>query len=201
VFTGIIQHVGRVVALSPNDFGAALTVDAQAWNHVAELGESIAVNGCCLTVANCSDRQAAHLRFNLIRQTLAATALGDLRPGDEVNLEHAVTPQTLLSGHLVQGHIDAIGTVIDVVRDPSQHRLRIQAARDAFRCIIPQGSIAVNGVSLTVAATGELWFEVALIPTTLKLTNLQRLRNGARVNLETDYIAKIVVNWLQAGRV
>jgi riboflavin synthase len=193
MFTGIIQQLGRVVALDRNDFGAVLRVDPGDWRHRPALGDSIAVNGCCLTVA-----QTPMLRFDVIRQTLDVTTLGDLNPGDEVNLEHAVSPTTMLGGHIVQGHVDALGHVIRVTADDTQYRLRIEPTDPAaMDCIIAKGSIAVSGVSLTVAQLGESWFEVALIPTTLQLTNLGRLREGDRVNLETDYVAKVVVNWLR----
>lgn len=195
MFTGIVQHLGRVAACEHHPSGASLRVDAGGWSHKPELGESIAVNGCCLTVAG---MEGDLLRFDVIRQTLQITALGELQVGDAVNLEHAVTPQTMLGGHIVQGHIDGVGIVSAMDRNENEHRLRITPA-DAhlMECIVGKGSIAVDGVSLTVAAAGPGWFEVALIPTTLRLTNLGQKKVGGRVNLEADYIAKIVVNYLR----
>ncbi len=203
MFTGLIQHLGSVLAVEPAagmardsvGAGRSMRVNIAVWSHAPEYGESIAVNGCCLTVAEVSD---AALRFDVISQTLAVTALGDLRAGDQVNLEHSVTPTTMLGGHIVQGHIDSVGVVRRVTTDATQHRLRIAPPQaDAMRLIVDKGSIAVNGVSLTVSEAGDDWFDVALIPTTLQMTNLGALRNGARVNLEYDYIAKVVANWLE----
>lgn len=201
MFTGLIQHLGRVVTVQSSSGGAALSIDAQGWQHEPQPGESIAVNGCCLTLVPIQSSgvksSGGSLHFDVIRQTLATTALGDLKAGDTVNLERAVTPQTMLGGHIVQGHVDAIGVVSKVKRDQAESRVRIAAPAEAMTCIVERGSVAVNGVSLTVAEVDEDWFEVALIPTTLRLTNLGSLGQGARVNLETDYIAKIVVNWLR----
>jgi len=196
VFTGIIQHLGRVASIERNSFGAALVIDCGDWNHRANIGDSIATNGCCLTVANRTANGA--LGFDVIRQTLEATTLGHLKVGAGVNLEQAVTPQTMLGGHIVQGHVDGLGVVKRVQRNATEHRLRIEVpGGQMMEAIVDKGSIAVNGVSLTVAAAGHGWFEVALIPTTLQLTNLGELSEGDRVNLETDYIAKVVVNWLR----
>lgn len=199
MFTGIIQHLGRVLSIKPADFGAELVIDSSGWSHDPSPGQSIAVNGCCLTLVESPQR--GHLRFDVVRQTLDVTAMGRLKVGDEVNLEHAVTPQTLLGGHIVQGHVDAVGVVERVVENASEHRVRIKVAQiQAMEAVVEKGSIAINGVSLTIASTGENWLEVALIPTTLRLTNLGRLREGDAVNLETDYIAKAVVNWLRRTR-
>ena len=191
MFTGIVQHLGRVAAFDRNDFGARLRVDPVDWRHQPAHGESIAVDGCCLTIAGRS------FEFDVIRQTLEVTALGRLKVGDRVNLEHAVTPTTMLGGHIVQGHVDGVGTVSEVNSDPTQWRLRISPPARLMEEIVEKGSVAVSGVSLTVAATGPDWFEVALIPTTLELTNLGTLKVGDEVNLETDYIAKVVVNYLR----
>jgi riboflavin synthase alpha subunit len=198
VFTGIVRHVGRVLSVTPCESGRTLLVEAGGWDRRPAAGESVAVNGCCLTVAGAAaGRDAGALRFDVIRQTLAVTALGDLAPGHPVNLEPAVTPQTLLSGHLVQGHVDGVGTVRQVRADAAERRLRIEPPEDLMECIIERGSIAADGVSLTVAALGEDWLEVALIPTTIECTTLGGLREGSRVNLETDCIVKAVVGWLK----
>lgn len=191
MFTGIVQHLGVVQSFERNQFGARLVVDPQGWLHQPSHGQSISVNGCCLTVAT------PPFEFDLIRQTLEVTTLGRLNVGDGVNLEHAVTPTTMLGGHIVQGHVDGVGTVKKVERDPNQWRLRITPPGALMEEVVERGSIAVNGVSLTVAATGADWFEIALIPVTLELTNLGRLGVGDAVNLETDYIAKVVVNYLR----
>ena len=201
MFTGIIQQLGRVTAVKPADFGASLWVDAHGWQHRPSVGDSIAVNGCCLTAAQEPDIGPNHqlLAFDVIKHTLEVTTLADLRPEDQVNLEHAVTPQTMLGGHIVQGHVDCTGTVIEHAHIASNVRLRIEPSDSRPQiaaCILERGSIAVNGVALTVSRTGNRWFEVELIPTTLQRTNLGALQRGAKVNLETDYVAKIVANWM-----
>jgi riboflavin synthase len=197
MFTGLVQHLGRVVGVQPTSAGAALVVDAAGWDHRPLAGDSIAVNGCCLTVAeNPSD--GGLLRFDVVPQTLRLTNLGDLSPhgGQGVNLEHAVTPSTLLGGHIVQGHIDGVGRVM-TIEPGNEHRLRISIDRALAPFAVLRGSVAVDGVSLTIAAVGESWFEVALVPTTLARTTLGSLTVGSRVNIETDYIAKSVARWLQ----
>ena len=158
-----------------------------------ELGDSISVNGCCLTVAGMQGRIA---RFDVVHETLRRTTLGGLAAGARVNLEHAVTVQTLLGGHIVQGHVDGLGSVIRIAA-ADDHRIRIEAPADLQVAIVVKGSITVEGVSLTVAACEADWFEVALIPETLRRTTLGALTTNQRVNLEADYIARIVVSWLE----
>jgi riboflavin synthase len=170
----------------------ALEIDSCGWTYSPTPGESIAVNGCCLTLVTVSG--FGRWRFDVVHQTLGATNLGLLREGAPVNLEHAVTPASLLGGHIVQGHVDGVGVVSEVLANDQEHRVRIEAPEQWMRFIIHRGSIAVNGVSLTVAEVATTSFEVALIPATLQLTNLSGLRIGDHVNLETDYIAKIVAN-------
>ena len=196
VFTGIVQHLGSVAAISQTAAGRRLTIDLAGWSHAPALGESIAVNGCCLTVADVAlGKSLAH--FDVIHQTLRLTTIGELSVEHRVNLEHSVTPSTMLGGHIVQGHVDGVGRIVAVNRSEGEIRLRINPpAVESMRLVVDKGSIAVNGVSLTVAGVGPDWFEVALIPTTLALTNLGSLRVGAGVNLEFDYVAKVVANWL-----
>ena len=197
MFTGIVQHLGEVVSLESNDFGAVLRIDADNWSHNPTRGDSIAINGCCLTLAGDSD---GGMCFDVIRQTLEITTLGGLAQGDPVNLEHAVTPSTMLGGHIVQGHIDGVGIVDEVTKETSEWRMRIRPPEELLLYMVKKGSIALDGTSLTIARMGDDFLEVALIPTTLKLTTLGRLEPGDRVNLETDYIAKTVVNWLERTR-
>ncbi len=193
MFTGIVQHVGVVAAAEACDTGKTLRVDPQGWVHRAAAGSSIAVNGCCLTVTKPAG-DGSLLQFDVMHQTLVTTTLGALGPGSPVNLEPPITATSELGGHLVQGHIDGVGVVGRVDKDSGEHRLRIEPPPNLLDEIVEKGSIAVDGVSLTVAAVGESWFEVALIPTTLEMTSLGRLGPGDRVNLETDYIVKAVVH-------
>ena len=206
MFTGLVQQLGSVRSMDTTGGGAVLVIDPGAWDHRPEAGESIAVNGCCLTVAGGGEDSAASaitstdagdIRFDVVEQTLALTTLGTLRPGDPVNLERAVSATTLLGGHVVQGHIDGVGIVRRLVRSGSDRRVTIEPPANLLDCIVDKGSIAVDGVSLTVAALVDGSFEVALIPTTLRSTTLGGAREGAAVNLETDYLAKTVVHWLE----
>ena len=200
MFTGIVEHLGSVTEFRVVDFGVRLVIDAGAWSHRALSGESIAVNGCFLTVAALAgppDDPGAILGFDVIRQTLDVTTLGDLTAGGRVNLEHAVTPTTMLGGHIVQGHVDGVAVVAAATKDETEWRLRIEPPAGLMEAIVDKGSVALDGVSLTVAASDETGFEVALIPTTLKVTTLGLVDVGSRMNIETDYVAKTVVNWLE----
>lgn len=199
VFTGIIQACGTVTAHETVAGGGVLRVEAASWSHRPAPGESIAVDGCCLTATE--DEPGAlshgHLRFDVVPETLRKTVLAARRSGDRVNLEHAVTPSTLLGGHIVQGHVDGIGTVTAVEASDSEWLVTVRAPGGLADAIVPTGSIAVNGVSLTVAAVEGECFRVALIPTTVDATNLGRLRAGDAVNLESDYLAKTIVHYLR----
>jgi riboflavin synthase len=203
VFSGIVEAMGLVAAIEDGPAGGrVLRVDAGDWPRTPRPGASVAVSGCCLTVTEEPSGRPApkgRLRFDVIPQTLAVTTLGALRPGDPVNLEAAVTPATMLDGHLVQGHVDGIARVIERPRvaDPAERRLRVEPPPDLMEFVVDKGSVALDGVSLTVAAVGPSWLEVALIPTTLAITTLGRAAPGTLLNLETDYIAKIVVAWLK----
>jgi riboflavin synthase len=193
VFTGLVEEAGEVIARE----GARLTVAARRVQEDGGLGASIAVNGVCLTVAA---RARHELGFDLGPEALARTALGDLRPGDRVNLERPLRLGGLVGGHLVQGHVDGVGVVAWLARDGETARLRIEWQDAALaRLLIPQGSVAVDGVSLTVAALDATAFEIMLIPHTLELTTLGAMTGGRRVNLEMDMIGKYVQRFLGQG--
>jgi len=191
MFTGLVQHLGRVVAVDSREWGARLLIDAEDWSHRPSHGESIAVNGCCLTIAD-KEPNNHRLTFDAIHQTLNVTTLGKLTAGDHVNLEASVTPTTMLGGHIVQGHVDGVADVVSINRDGGEHRVRLRPPQELMQCIIEKGSVALDGVSLTVATVGDGWFEVALIPTTLELTTFGERSSGDQMNIETDYVAKIV---------
>lgn len=197
MFTGIIQAVGRVAAVAPSEVGLRLSIDPGPWDYRPRHGHSIAVNGVCLTYA--SGAGESDWLFDVVRETVQRSTLGGLRTGDSVNLEPALTAETPLGGHFVQGHVDGIGQVAAVRAEPQQWRLTIAAEPAVMRCVIPKGSVAIDGVSLTVAAVdaSKSRFEVALIPTTLGDTTLSRLQAGDSVNLETDMIARTIVHWLE----
>lgn len=261
MFTGLVQTMGRIARLAPTPSGVRLVVDASRWDHRPAPGDSISVNGVCLTVAAAPPPESspesppesppgalpgtrpdwrraaaseaaprasgAHgapgvsgvLAFDVVRETLDKTTLGGLREGAPVNLEHACRADTLLGGHIVQGHVDGVGRVVEVRDDPSDWRIVIEPPPGLLEFAAPKGSIAIDGVSLTIArllperAAGAASLrapsadplsphppsrvEIALIPTTLERTTLGLTRVGDPCNLEMDCIAKQVVWWLR----
>jgi len=188
MFTGIVEELGTVLSFDRRGDTARLTVAAALARDGSELGASVAVNGVCLTVV---DRPSDGLAFEVGPETLHRTALGRLRPGRRVNLERPLRFGGALGGHLVLGHVDGVGTVERVERVESTARVRIALPdRELAPLLIPQGSVAVDGVSLTVAALAITTFEVMLIPHTLAVTTLGALVGGEAVNVETDVIGK-----------
>lgn len=193
MFTGIIEELGSVAAIEDQGDAVRLSVTGPLVAGDARLGDSICVNGCCLTVAS---RDEATFTADVMRETLDKTSLGMLEVGAEVNLERAVTPQMRLGGHLVQGHVDATGEV--VARTPSEHWEVVEIAIPASlgRYLVPKGSITVDGISLTVVEVTDTSFTVSLIPETLARTTLGFRQPGERVNLEVDVIGKYVEKML-----
>lgn len=189
MFTGIVEELGTVVEITDQADAIRLTVAASEVTSDAALGDSISVNGCCLTVAA---RGQDRFTADVMHQTLELTSLGSLKVGSRVNLERAVTPTTRLGGHLVQGHVDGTGTVRR--RTPSDHWevVEVSLPTQLERYLVPQGSITVDGVSLTVVDVLADSFTVSLIPETLARTVLGDKPEGATVNLEVDVIAKYV---------
>jgi riboflavin synthase len=192
MFTGIVAELGEVVGVEHFADAARITIRGSVEDAVP--GDSIAVNGVCLTVTGIMDGTFA---ADVMRETLDRSALGDTKPGDPVNLELSVRLRDRLGGHLVQGHVDATGTILS--RAPSEHWdvVRISLPGSIARYVVEKGSIAVDGVSLTVSGLGEDWFEVSLIPETLKRTTLGSRQPGGIVNLEVDVIAKYVERLVQ----
>jgi len=200
VFTGLIQAVGRIAAIEPRPAGARLVVDPLGWDHRPSPGDSIAVNGCCLTVAGSPDSASGAMAFDVVAETLSKTTLGSLRAGGRVNLEHAVRADTLMGGHFVQGHVDGVARVARVQAVESDWRLTLLPPAELLDSIVPKGSVTLQGVSLTVADLVDGGFQVALIPTTLRLTTLGELSAGDAVNIEADMLAKTVVHFLSRQR-
>lgn len=188
MFTGLIQGLGRIGSIDRSDEGARVTIETPL---VAELraGDSIAVNGVCLSAAALENGSFAADAMN---ETLSRTSLGDLAPGTEVNLELPLRAGDRLGGHVVQGHVDGVGRVASVAEDGFARRVQVEAPADVMRYVIEKGSIAVDGVSLTVAGLDDRSFTVSLIPDTVERTNLGRAAVGDRVNLEVDVLAKYV---------
>ncbi|HET8603573.1 MAG TPA: riboflavin synthase [Marmoricola sp.] len=194
MFTGIVEELGTVVSLEDQGDAVRLTVEGPLVTTDSHLGDSIAVNGCCLTVA---ERDQEQLTFDVMRESLDKTSLGSLVEGARVNLERAVTPTTRLGGHLVQGHVDGTGALLR--RTPSEHWevVEVSLPADLSRYLVAKGSITVDGVSLTVVEVGDESFSVSLIPETLARTTLGSKEPGDAVNLEVDVIAKYVEKMLQ----
>ena len=190
MFTGIIEELGRVRAIDRREGGARLEIAASTVLADARPGDSIAVNGCCLTVV---DRGDGWWAADAVIETLERTALGSLERDDSVNLERPLRLSDHLGGHLVQGHVDAVGQV--AARRPladGSTRFTFSAPADVLRYVVEKGSVAVDGISLTVAALGDQAFDVAIIPHTLAVTTLGQRDPGAAVNVEADLIAKYV---------
>jgi riboflavin synthase len=190
VFTGIIEELGRIRAIDHREGGARLEIEAETVLTDARVGDSIAVNGCCVTVVERGDGWWA---ADAVIETLERTALGALEQGEPVNLERPLRLSDHLGGHLVQGHVDAVGHV--AARTPladGSTRFTFAAPPEVLRYVVEKGSIAVDGISLTVAALGDETFDVAVIPHTHAVTTLGHKDRGAAVNLEIDLIAKYV---------
>jgi riboflavin synthase len=208
VFTGIVEELGTLVGREDGVDSAVLRIRAAKALEGVVLGDSISVNGVCLTVTGVepdgSGTDGAGVwSTDVMAETLRRSSLGEVGSGDRVNLERAVTPQTRLGGHIVQGHVDGVGTVVSRTPGDDWEVVRIAVPADLARYVVEKGSITVDGVSLTVSALAdepEPWFEVSLIPTTLRETTLGERAPGDPVNLEVDVIAKYVERLLGAHR-
>lgn len=195
MFTGIVQEKVRLIGIAETPKFRRLTIAADFAD--CRDGESIALNGCCLTVA---ERKKGEIGFDVITETLAKTNLGLLTVGDTINLERSLRVGDRIDGHFVQGHIDGTCRLIDSVNTENEWRLRLHCPSHLSRYIIPKGSVTLDGVSLTVASLAGAEFEVALIPTTVRLTTLADRAVGWPFNLECDILNKTVVHYLDHTR-
>ena len=197
MFTGIVEELGTVAGIEDQGDAVRLTISAATVLADAELGASIAVNGCCLTVATL---ESGEWTADVMLETLKRTSLHTVSVGDQVNLERAVTPETRLGGHIVQGHVDGVGRIVS--REPSEHWdvVTISLPAELARYVVEKGSIAVDGISLTVVSVTDDTFTISLIPETLARTSLGFRKVGDEVNLETDIIAKHVEKLLGGVR-
>lgn len=195
MFTGIVESMGRVVAATRGEGSMTIAVTAPDLN--LKVGDSIAVNGVCLTAVNVRDDG---FDADVVLETLAKTNLGDLDSDDRINLERPMPADGRFDGHVVQGHVDGIGEVTDVLPEGDGKRIRVRVPHRLSKYVAEKGSIAVDGVSLTVAAVEGDDFEIALIPHTLDVTTLGVRSVGSSVNLEVDVIAKYVERMLGEGR-
>jgi riboflavin synthase len=189
MFTGIIEELGRVQSVEPRGEGVRIRIEARAVTEGTAEGDSISVNGVCLTALEVRDNAFS---ADGSSETLQRSTLGSLRAGSVVNLERAVTPQTRLGGHIVQGHVDARGSFLSAIDHGGSWTVRIAYPPEMARYFVYKGSVTVEGISLTIAALTDEYFEIAIIPKTWQVTNLSHLRAGDAVNLEADIIAKYV---------
>ncbi len=196
MFTGIIEELGRVRSIERRGEGARLVIEARTVTEGTQEGDSIAVNGVCLTAI---EVRADSFAADGSSETLQRSTLGHLRAGAPVNLERAVTPATRLGGHIVQGHVDARGRFLSATEHGGSWTVRISYPPEMARYLVFKGSVAVEGISLTVAALADEYFDIAVIPKTWAVTNLSHLRADAPVNLEADIIAKYVERILSLG--
>jgi riboflavin synthase len=188
MFTGLVQDIGSVESVEGGAEGARLRIATKLGAQIG-LGDSIAVNGVCLTA---TEADATGFATEAMNQTLEVTVIGALAPGARVNLELATRADERLGGHIVQGHADGSGRVVAITEDGFARRVRVELPEELLRYVVDKGSVALNGVSLTVAELGPTWVEVSLIPETLERTNLGSVSPGERLNVEVDVIAKYV---------
>ncbi|MBQ0078310.1 MAG: riboflavin synthase [Eubacterium sp.] len=194
MFTGIVEEKGKIKTISKGANSAVLTIEAKTILQDVKLGDSIAVNGVCLTVTSFTSNQ---FTADVMHETLNRSSLGQLRIGGIVNLERAMSANGRFGGHIVAGHIDGIGRITDIKRDDNAIWYTVECGPDIMRYIIEKGSIAIDGISLTVADVGKNYFKVSIIPHTASETTLSLRRAGDIVNLENDCIGKYVEKLLQ----
>ena len=197
MFTGIIEELGKIASLDQHAGGAKIKISAKIVTDETIEGDSIAVNGVCLTALEINDGSFA---ADVSQETLNRSTLGNLKIGSIVNLERAVTPSTRLGGHIVQGHVDARGKFLSAKQDGDFWTVRIGFPPEIGQYLVYKGSVSVEGISLTVANLADDYFEIAIIPKTWELTNLSGLKTGDAVNLEADVIAKYVERIMLYGQ-
>lgn len=201
MFTGIVEECGKVESITPARGAIQLVVRSAVCARGLKIGDSLAVNGCCLTVVKIGGRAGGRtLQFDLLAETWKQTNLQFVQPGSAVNLERALRADGRLGGHFVTGHIDGLGKITRWERSGRDHVLDISAAPDIMRYVVAKGSIAVDGISLTVAALRARSFRVWIIPHTLEVTALRERQTGDAVNLEADLLGKYVARFLTAAK-
>ena len=197
MFTGIIEELGKIQSLEKRGDGAKIRISANIVTKETIEGDSIAVNGVCLTALEITENSFS---ADVSQETLNRSTLGSLQVGSNVNLERAVTPSTRLGGHIVQGHVDATGKFSGATQNGDFWTVRVSYPKEIGQYLVYKGSISVEGISLTIANLNDDYFEIAVIPKTWQLTNLHTLRNGDAVNLEADVIAKYVERIMLYGK-
>lgn len=197
MFTGIIEELGKIVSLEKHGDGAKIKVSARVVTEDSNEGDSIAVNGVCLTAIDITQNSFS---ANVSPETLARSTLGNLKINAPVNLERAVTPSTRLGGHIVQGHVDAKGKFLQAIQEGDFWTVRVSFPKEIGQYLVYKGSISIEGISLTIAKLTDDYCSIAVIPKTWELTNLSSLKSGDEVNLEVDIIAKYVERMMLYGR-
>ncbi len=197
MFTGIIEELGKISSFEKQADGAKIIIEANVVTEGSKDGDSIAVNGVCLTAL---DVKAGSFSADVSGETLDKSTLGSLKLNSKVNLERAVTPSTRLGGHIVQGHVDGRGEFLQAVSTGDFWTVRVAYPKEIGQYLVYKGSISVEGISLTIASLEREYFEIAVIPKTWELTNLSRLNSGDLVNLEVDVLAKYVERILHYGK-
>ncbi len=195
MFTGLVEKVGEFIAVRQRGNGAELTIKHDIWAEPLVLGESVAVQGVCLTVVSFD---STTFTCDVLNETLNKTNLGSKKPGNYLNLERAMQVGARFGGHIVSGHVDGLGTIADIRSSGNDKVIRIECGVDLGDEIITKGSITIDGISLTVTDEGDDWFEVAIIPHTWKHTSLCQRKKGEYVNLETDMLGKYVKRYIGA---
>jgi len=193
MFTGLIEEMGKVAALSPEGGGAALEISAPLTSKEAAIGDSIAINGTCLTV---TQKNSDNLKFHASSETLSATTMGKLKPGQRVNLEAALRPSDRMGGHFVSGHVDAVGRIRSITPEGQAVRYEIECPEEVLKYLVDKGSVAVDGISLTVVKVLYDAFTMVIIPHTSEVTTIGELKAGHKVNLEADIIGKYVYRFV-----
>ena len=189
MFTGIVEETGTVVSFTEQETAWRLVLEAHVVTQGLQLGDSVAVNGCCLTAVAFTENR---IEFDLLAESVRLTSIGGVGPGGKVNLERALLPSTRMGGHFVSGHVDGTGVIETIEPRGKDFYLRIKPDPESLKYIVHKGCISIDGISLTVAAVDETGFEIWLIPHTMEMTNLHTKKKGDRVNLEFDLIAKYV---------
>lgn len=189
MFTGIIEEIGKIKSISDGGASEILKVECEKVLKNTQIGDSIALNGVCLTVTSMSDTEYT---ADVMHETLNRSTLGKLKPGDKVNLERAMAADGRFGGHIVSGHIDGVGHIINIQEDDNAVWYTVEADEDIMRYVVKKGSITIDGISLTVAYADDQMFKVSTIPHTRKVTNLEEKKTGDAVNLECDIIGKYV---------
>ncbi len=194
MFTGLIEEKGKVVRVEGGKTGLKLTVSAPGISEDVSIGDSINVNGACLTVVAVS---YPNIEFDVMPETVERSNFGSLKPGDNVNLERSLRTGGRFGGHIVLGHVDGVGIIRDIRKVGNSTLIRIEAPPNVMQYVVEKGSIAADGISLTIANYGKNWFTVAIIPHTLEVTTLGEKSIGNTINLETDIIGKYVQKFVQ----